>query len=137
MRKRTKAREYALQVLYQADVTKDPADSALEIYWQDKLTEPEVKEFASELVKGTISKLAQIDELITKYAQNWQISRMALVDRNILRLGAYELLFREDIPVKVSINEAVELAKRYGDIDSGKFVNGVLDKIHKQECKRG
>ena len=74
-----------------------------------------------------------IDQKITHYATNWQMNRMAIIDRNVLRLGVYELLYTEDIPPKVSINEAVELAKKFGDIESSKFVNGILDKIHKTE----
>jgi N utilization substance protein B len=78
-----------------------------------------------------IEKLNQIDEIITSCATNWQIKRMAVVDRNILRLSTYELLFLKDIPPKVSINEAVDIAKKYGDVNSGKFVNGIIDKINK------
>ena len=93
----------------------------------------EIKEFSNFLVKGVAKNKDVIDSLISKYATNWQIQRMPTVDRNILRLATFELLFAEEIPPKVSINEAIEMAKRYGDKDSGKFVNGVLDKINKTE----
>ena len=77
----------------------------------------------------------EIDSMIAKYATNWQIDRMAVIDRNVLRFAAYELLYNKDIPPKVSINEAIDIAKKFGGPDSGKFVNGVLDKINKTECK--
>ena len=87
------------------------------------------------LKDGTLEKLASIDPTIERYAENWSMGRMACVDRNILRLAAYEMLFIDEIPLKVAINEAVELAKRYGEADSSKFVNGILDRIAKTECK--
>lgn len=137
MRKRTKARECALQILYQIDITKDSPDNLLSAFWEDKKTESEVRDFATALVKGTVENMQKIDDIITKYASNWRLKRMAVVDRNVLRLSAYELLYREDIPPKVAINEAVDLAKKYGDIDSGKFVNGILDRINKEEATHG
>ncbi|MBL7085313.1 MAG: transcription antitermination factor NusB [Candidatus Omnitrophica bacterium] len=135
MRRRTKAREQALKFLYQIDITKENFSQALEDFWQKHRARKPVKEFTTQLIQGTLANLAQIDSLISKYAQNWQLKRMAVIDRNILRLGCFELLFLEDVPPKVSINEAVELAKKYGDVESSKFVNGILDKIHKAECK--
>lgn len=134
MRKRTKARELALQILYQADVTNvDVADLISGFFGMEANTneEPVVRDFAVDLARSVSEKLSFLDERISKFATNWQLDRMATVDRNILRLAAFELLFREDIPPKVAINEAVELAKKYGDVESGKFVNGVLDKINK------
>ena len=85
------------------------------------------------MISGVEAHLEAIDAKISQYATNWQLKRMAVIDRNILRLGTYELLYADDIPPKVTINEAVELAKKYGDLESGKFVNGILDKIHKTE----
>lgn len=137
MRKRTKARECALQILYQIDITKDSPDNLLSAFWEDKEMESEVRDFATGLVKGTVENMQKIDDIITKYASNWKLKRMAVVDRNVLRLSAYELLYREDIPPKVAINEAVDLAKKYGDVDSGKFVNGVLDRINKEKATHG
>jgi len=136
MRKRTKARELALQLLYQVDITKDDSPEVLSRFWGGHRSARPVKEFAARLTQGTLANLVQIDSIISKYAQNWRLKRMALIDRNILRLGCFELLFLEDIPPKVSINEAVELAKKYGGIESGKFVNGILDRIHKEEKNR-
>lgn len=132
MRKRTQARQITLQVLYQMDLTGESCREALDNFWlreEERVIDAEVKNFAAELVKGVKDNLAKIDKNIASYATNWQIKRMAVVDRNILRMGCYELLFRDDIPPKVSINEAVELAKKYSDAESGKFVNGILDKI--------
>ena len=132
MRKRTKAREYALQVLYLMDLTGDKPQDALENFWLsqfDKELDNEVKDFTNGLVRGVAQYLTVVDEGISKYATNWQLKRMAVVDRNILRMAAYELLYCQDIPAKVSINEAVNLAKKFSGIEAGKFVNGVLDKI--------
>ncbi|MBN1794697.1 MAG: transcription antitermination factor NusB [Candidatus Omnitrophica bacterium] len=130
MRQRSQAREAALQVLYQIDITKFPTDEVLGDFWENyPPAEEGIRSFTDELVRGTTEHMGQIDEVIAGAAENWHIHRMATIDRNILRLACFELLFREDIPPKVSINEAIELAKRFGDIDSGKFVNGVLDKI--------
>ena len=136
MRKRTKSRECALQVLYAIDIRKDNRQEILEQYWLENKVDPDVKIFALNLIEGTTAKISQIDELITKYTDNWRIERMAVIDRNVIRMATYELLFDAEIPPKVAINEAVELAKKFGDEESGRFVNGVLDKINKLECKK-
>jgi N utilization substance protein B len=137
VRKRTKAREYALQILYAIDITKEDPVTCIERFW-DSTDEPsgDVKEFTEEIVTGVSDKRDDIDKLISKHATNWQLDRMAVIDRNVLRLATYELLFREDIPPKVSINEAIDIAKKFGGNDSGKFVNGVLDKINKTESRK-
>lgn len=137
MRKRTKAREYALQILYAVDITKDETGKCTDLFWEGTNESSEqIKSFASELVAGVTDKRGEIDGIISKYATNWQLDRMAVIDRNVLRLATYELLFREDIPPKVSINEAIDIAKKFGGDDSGKFVNGVLDKINKTESRK-
>ncbi|MGE0269157.1 MAG: transcription antitermination factor NusB [Candidatus Omnitrophota bacterium] len=134
MRKRSKGREESLKILYQAEVTKRTITAANENYWvQKEKFDQTVHNFSDRIVLGVESNITIIDEKISKYATNWQLKRMAIIDRNILRMGVYELLYAEDIPPKVSINEAVELAKKYGDVESSKFVNGILDKIHKTE----
>jgi len=134
MRKRTLARENALKILYQAEITRRDINTASQYYWTEhEDLDLTVKEFSDRLTKGTQEKIEFIDSKISQYATNWQIKRMAVIDRNILRLGVFELLFAPDIPPKVSINEAVDLAKKYGDLESSKFVNGILDKIHKSE----
>jgi len=136
MRRRTKARECALKVLYQIEMTKDNYDDSLRKFWErESEVEKAVMEFAGQLVKGVKDNAKQIDETISKYTTNWQIGRMAVVDRNILRVATFEILYLDDIPPKVSINEAVDIAKKYGDKNSGKFVNGVLDKINKIKAK--
>lgn len=134
MRKRSLAREHALKILYQADVTQRELKNASEIYWKETdESDKVIIEFCKRLIEGISQHLNTIDEKITHYATNWQLKRMAVIDRNVMRLGVFELLFAPDIPPKASINEAVELAKKYGDLESGKFVNGILDKIHKTE----
>jgi len=134
MRKRTQAREFALIILYQKDVTRFEIQQVADNFWLDqKENDSEIKEFTGRLVFGVNQNLDSIDEKISSYATNWQLKRMAIIDRNILRLGLYELLYADDIPPKVTINEAVELAKKFGDVESSKFVNGILDKIHKTE----
>ena len=134
MRKRTRAREYALQILYQKDMTGDSIDTVLGQFWPNKRYDPELHRFATQLVRGTAAYLVEIDAAIAKYSEHWEISRMPVIDRSILRLGAYELLYRDDIPPKVAINEALELANRFSTPDSGKFINGVLDKL--MACKQ-
>ena len=136
MGKRRKARELALQLLYQLDVQGEGSPGPhLDEFWTRHPVDIEVREFAEALVRGTKLHEAKIDELISQYAQHWELERMAVVDRNILRLSCYELLFREDIPPKVSINEAVELAKKYSGQEAGKFVNGILDRIKTEKSK--
>ncbi len=127
---RRKAREYALQMLYQYDISHE-FKYLIEGYWGGKEAPEDVKEFSSNLVEGVIKNLSMIDSKISQSASNWSIDRMAVVDRNILRMAIYELLFVKDIPVKVTINEAIEIAKRYGGDDSGSFINGILDRILK------
>ncbi|MDD5348290.1 MAG: transcription antitermination factor NusB [Candidatus Omnitrophica bacterium] len=131
MRKRSQAREFALQILYQIDITRQEADDACGSFWLsfDQQPDCEVQEFTRQLVKGVMECRHEIDAKIAQYAKNWELERMAVVDRNILRLGGFEIIHRSDIPPKVSINEAVELAKKYSDIQAAKFVNGILDKI--------
>lgn len=138
MRKRTQSREFALQILYQIDLTGDNCDASLDNFWSGKSDEQideAVKNFTAELVKGVAENLTVINQKISQYATNWQLERMAVVDRNILRMGCYELAFRQDIPPKVSINEAIEIAKKYSGIEAAKFVNGILDKIKLEQAK--
>jgi N utilization substance protein B len=151
---RREARERAVQFLFQYDLNRpENLDDALQLFWRSQLAaalaeekgkarwgevvelppptaeEAAIRVFAEPLVRGTIEHLAELDGQITKYAQNWDLHRMAVVDRNVLRLAIYEMLHREDIPPVVSINEAVDIAKRFSTEESGKFVNGILDKV--------
>ena len=135
MRKRTLAREYALKLLYQADLlTEWDEKEIFEHFWEEHPADEEVKGYAERIVRGTLRHLATIDEIVTRYAENWELKRMAVVDRNILRQATYELLYLAgEIPPKVAINEAVSIAKKYSQEESGKFVNGILDKIYHTE----
>lgn len=132
MRKRTKAREHSLKILYQAEMTRRDIISSARSYWEEMgAYDKTVKDFADRLTEGIHGRMGEIDEKISLHATNWQLKRMAVIDRNVMRLATYEIIYAADIPPKVSINEAVELAKKYGDTESSKFVNGILDRIHK------
>jgi N utilization substance protein B len=127
--RRTKARERALQALYQIDVAAAGIDDALASFWKSfEPTEREVQQLAEQLVRGVAVDRRPVDDLIESVSTNWRLDRMAKVDRNVLRLATWELL-QGDAPVKVIINEAIELGKKYGSEQTGAFVNGVLDKI--------
>jgi len=134
MGSRHQSRERALQILFQYDIHGKPG-VWLEEFWKQCKSADEVKVFAERLVAGVLEHKKELDALIGKYATNWKISRMQVVDRNILRLGAYELLWLDEVPAKVSVNEAIELAKDFGDDEAAKFVNGILDKVLATEAK--
>lgn len=135
MRKRTKARECALKILYQSDITGKAISAVFEEFIRsEELSDQEILDFCRSLALGVETHLQDINQKVSGYATNWQLKRMAVIDRNILRLGVFELKYTTDIPPKATINEAVELAKKYGDLNSSKFVNGILDKIHKEEA---
>jgi transcription antitermination protein NusB len=128
--KRTKARERAVQALYQIDVAATDLDEALSRFWRSfEPVEREVMDLAEALVRGVAEHRRTVDDAIESVSTNWRLDRMARVDRNILRLAVHELLHRAEVPVKVVINEAIELGKKYGSESSGAFINGVLDKI--------
>jgi N utilization substance protein B len=134
--KRRKAREYALQILFQADFTERTIDRKdLEDFWSEKKESRDVREFTEDLVKGTLRRLDEIDLMIEKVTEHWLLKRMAAVDRNILRFAAYEILFRSDIPSAVTINEAIEIAKKYSSKEAAPFLNGVLDRLAREAGK--
>lgn len=136
MGKRRLAREFALQILFQLDITKDPVQEGIQLFWTARQEFPdEVKEFANHLVEGTMEHLSFIDQCISLFAEKWPITRMPTVDRNILRFSAYEILFSPEIPDRVTINEALEIAKEYATDESVPFINGILDKIAKEKSK--
>ncbi len=140
MKRRSRARELALQALYQVDLTQDDDRKQIDAFLNDQESEKEPREFARSLVHGTLDNQEEIDAMISEVTQNWALSRMAVIDRNVLRLAAHELLHREDIPPKVSINEAIEIGKRFSTTNSGAFINGILDKImnhHLPGCDEG
>ena len=133
MGKRRKAREVALQLLYQLDVQGESSpEPHLPEFWARHPVDPEARGFAEALVRGTKLHEAKIDEMISQYAENWELDRMAVVDRNILRQGIFELLWMEDVPPKVAINEALEIAKKFSTHESSRFINGIVDRIHKE-----
>lgn len=132
MGSRHQARERALQILFQYDIHGRPG-LWLDVFWKENEATGEARAFAERLVAGVLEQKQELDALISKYATNWKISRMPIVDRNILRAGVYELLWMDDVPAKVTLNEAVELAKSFGDDEGSKFVNGILDKVLNQE----
>lgn len=125
--KRRRAREYALQILFQTDFIKGDPDFAG--FWQDREEPEDVRTFVRDIVLGTLNHIEEIDQALTATAADWEISRMAAVDRNILRAATYEIMFRPDIPPAVTINEALEIAKKFSASDSASFINGILDRI--------
>jgi transcription antitermination protein NusB len=128
--KRRKARELILTILYQMEIKEISYGEIATDFWENHPEEnKEIKAFVDCIIPGIEENLKLIDRQISETALNWKIERMSYIDRNILRMGAYEILFREDIPPAVTINEAVELAKKYGSDSSSKFINGVLHKI--------
>ena len=129
MTRRTRGREIALQVLYQLEQNPGIDPEEVRRFIERRLREPRLQEFAEELIAGVQAHQPQIDRLIAGAAENWRLDRMAAIDRNILRLGAFEMLFCPDVPTKVAINEALELAKRYSTAQSSRFVNGILDRL--------
>jgi transcription antitermination protein NusB len=127
---RRKAREYALQVLYAIDLNPTPVDEFFQSFWELNKSRIEIMEYSMGLVHGTVDNKKEIDSLISKHSSNWKVGRMAVTDRNILRLATYELMEEPGVPAKVIINEAIEIARKFGTTDSATFVNGVLDSIH-------
>ena len=133
MSRRHRAREVALQILFEDDV--NPRDSVRDLrqFVANRLRSPELETFAITLIQGVRRNQGELDELLNKTAENWSLARMASTDRNVLRLGAFEILFAET-PERVAINEAVDLAKRFGSANSAPFVNGILDKrLHRED----
>ncbi len=134
---RRRARELALQFLYQYDTVAESSgesscpEDELSLFWErgDTPVPEDIKEFSTVLILGTCKNLTHIDDIIGRFSEHWRLSRMPKIDRNILRLSIYELIYLSGIPAAVTINEAVELGKRFGTEESGSFINGILDKI--------
>ncbi|HPW69554.1 MAG: transcription antitermination factor NusB [Desulfomonilia bacterium] len=129
MKIRTKAREIALQYLYQVDITKNHTEDTLRDFIGHFVEDRDVVPYAHDLINGVYTHLHRIDELIEAASKNWSVSRMSTTDRNILRIATYELVFKPDIPYKVAINEGIELAKKFGSPRFPAFANGVLDRV--------
>ena len=132
IRKRTRARELALQSLYMLDQRGTDVADEVDAFIDDSDADPDVRGYARKLVVGVRHNREEIDRHVAGVAENWDLYRMAVVDRNVLRIGCYEIAFQPDIPPKVAINEAIDLAKRFSTVESGSFVNGILDKIKQQ-----
>ncbi|MEW6542003.1 MAG: transcription antitermination factor NusB [Nitrospirota bacterium] len=129
---RRQSRERALQILFQWDIHGKVGDW-LEDFWTQHPAPEDVRAFTDRLVEGVIARKAELDKLIGAYATNWKVSRMPIVDRNILRAALFELFWMPDVPAKVTVNEAIELAKKFADDETKKFVNGILDHVLKSE----
>ena len=126
---RTTAREAALQMLFSIEASGSPVEQAIADFWREHPGDAEGKSYADEVVRGVMAELERVDELLRAASKNWRLERMTRVDRNVLRMGAWELLHRHDVPRAVILDEAVEIAKRFGTEESGAFVNGVLNKV--------
>jgi N utilization substance protein B len=126
---RSTGREAALQMLFALEAGGAAPTRVVAMYWRETPGAPEGREYADQVVLGVAGELVAVDEAIRKASTNWRLERMARVDRNVLRLGAWELMHQADVPRAVILDEAVELAKRFGSEDSGAFVNGVLDRV--------
>ena len=131
---RRKGRELAVQVLYQWDVHHGTS-GWLDDFWEQNKVHPEVRAFADDLVQGVIAHATELDAVIGRYAENWTVSRMAITDRTVLRVAVYELLYMPDIPGRVTLNEAIDIVKLFGDEQSGSFVNGILDRILREDSR--
>jgi N utilization substance protein B len=129
MTRRSRAREVALQLLFQHDLNRRIDRAALERFVRDRLGDENLVPFCLGLYDGAIAQRADLDRRLSETAENWRLPRMAAVDRNVLRLGAYELMHTPETPPNVALDEAIELARRYGSADSPAFVNGVLDRL--------
>jgi N utilization substance protein B len=132
MMRRSRAREVALQLLFQRDFNPRVPRADQERFAAERLRDPDLTSFCVGLYDGVLAHAGEIDGKITAAAENWRLPRMAAVDRNVLRLGAFELLFSPETPPGVALDEAIEIARRYGSADSPAFVNGVLDRIRKE-----
>lgn len=135
MGRRRQAREFALQLLYELDVRgeSDPG-SVADDFWHRQAAPEDVRAFADTVVRGTKAHQPKIDELISRFAEHWDLSRMAVVDRNILRAGIFELLWGTEVPPKVAINEALDIARKFSTEESTRFINGVLDRVRRELC---
>ena len=133
---RRRAREIALQVLYQKELNCVEVEEAFSLFWNNFEVLKGAMDFMERLVKGVEQHRDDLDRVIEQYSSNWKVDRMAHVDRIILRIATYELLYCDDIPPRVAINEAIDIGKKYGSEDSGAFINGILDKVKSEERRQ-
>ncbi|MBM4351712.1 MAG: transcription antitermination factor NusB [Deltaproteobacteria bacterium] len=136
MGKRRRSREFALQVLYQFEITKQNALQAMVQLRENFMPEEGEDEFAKRIVLGVMEHQREIDRLIEERSEHWRLDRMTIVDRNILRIAIFELLYCSEVPPKVTLNEAIDLGKRYGSEESGNFINGILDRIQNEVIRK-
>jgi N utilization substance protein B len=134
--RRRRSRETALQVLYQLNITKQDVHTAFTQFWEHFLSEGVADDFIKRLVQGVIEHCPELDRLIEEYSEHWRLNRIDMIDRNILRMALFELLYCEEIPPKVTINEAIDLGKRFGSEDSGSFINGILDRVQNEVVRK-
>ena len=134
---RRQARELAMQALFYMDIRKDASEETLEYFCGCFCPSKKSRPFFRKLVNGVLGTKGQIDALVERYSQNWNISRMSCVDRNVMRIAVYEMLYCDDIPPKVSINEAVDIGKKFGTQESGAFINGIMDSIREALVEEG
>jgi len=137
MGKRRSSRELALKFLYQFELNEGDLDEQVNLFLVRNSSPEDVESFMKELVVSLIDKIEEIDEIIQKFSDHWVLDRMTVIDRNILRMGTCELLFIFSTPPKVVINEAIDIAKKYGNEDSPEFINGILDKVYKEIGQKG
>ncbi len=129
---RRETREWIVQFLFQLDFNPEPIDIALQDFWEEKTPNEREKTYAEEIIKGVVQRKDELDKKLSEYATRWNSERMGSVDRTVMRVALFEMLYREDVPPVVSINEAVHFAKDFSSFQSGRFVNGVLDRIRKE-----
>jgi N utilization substance protein B len=134
--KRRKSREIIVQVLYQMDMSDGDAEENFNLFWQHFNPSDELKEFSQKVVQGVCKHREEIDALIEKHSKHWRLKRMPIIDKNILRAAIFELMFCPDTPVKVIINEAIELGKKFSSEKSSPFINGILDKVSRQVTRQ-
>ena len=137
MGKRRSSRELALKFLYQFELNGGDLDEQIKLFLERNSSQEDVANFMKELVVSLIDKMEEIDEIIQKFSDHWILDRMTVIDRNILRMGVCELLFNFSTPPKVVINEAIDIAKKYGNEDSPEFINGILDKVYNEIGQKG
>jgi N utilization substance protein B len=137
MGKRRSSRELALKFLYQFELNEGDLDEQIKLFLERNSSQEGVENFMKELVMSLVSKMKEIDEIIQKYSDHWILDRMTVIDRNILRIGTCELLLNFSTPPKVVINEAIDIAKKYGNEDSPEFINGILDKVYNEIGQKG
>jgi N utilization substance protein B len=129
---RRETREWIVQFLFQLDFNPEPIDIALQDFWEEKTPIEREKTYAEEIIKGVVQRKEELDKKLSEYATRWNSERMGAVDRTVMRVALFEMLYRDDVPPVVSINEAVHFAKDFSSFQSGRFVNGVLDRIRKE-----